>query len=236
MTGSQYEREVIGLVRDHYGRASVVVLCGSIARGEEMPSSDVDVIVVGPFAAPRRKVYQSKGRDVEIAVHTLETLELFIGSDVRSRRPLHLQMCAEGRLLVDREGHGALLQQRAQHLLREGPLPLGESERANMRSALLALLDDLRDAEDETVQLWVAIELLYRLADALLLVSGHWLGRGHWMARELSRLDPPTQVMLLAAAREVALPGTRPRLRLAAERLARDLGSGSLDAALPWPH
>lgn len=53
-----------------------VVLYGSLARGEDMPTSDVDLLVLltGPI---------SLGRDLRIVIHALYPLQLEVG------RPIH---------------------------------------------------------------------------------------------------------------------------------------------------
>jgi predicted nucleotidyltransferase len=83
-----------------------VCLFGSVARGDEGPDSDLDLLVVGddpeltPSSIRRRLHLQESSPRVSIVYHTPETLDRYLKTG--SRFLLHLQL--EGEVLFDSSG------------------------------------------------------------------------------------------------------------------------------------
>lgn len=98
--------EVAETLVDRFPQVSGVCLYGSVARGEESPDSDLDLLVVGedPGLRPsvmRRAVGGHRGSNrISIIYHTRETLQSYLESGARFL--LHIQL--EGEVLFDASG------------------------------------------------------------------------------------------------------------------------------------
>lgn len=165
-------------------------LGGSVVRGMATEGSDLDItVLLGGPPAPFRDSRRYAAWPVELFVHSEPSLEAYIGREVAGRRPTLPRLVGESVVLVDQDGSGTRWQRHCGDLLRAGPSPLTDDDRASMRYAVTDLLDDLTHARDTAERLATAALLAEEAQRLLLLGEQHWVGRGKWLTRELADLD-----------------------------------------------
>ncbi|WP_340682136.1 nucleotidyltransferase domain-containing protein [Amycolatopsis coloradensis] len=199
------------VVEGRFPGARAAILGGSAITGWRTASSDLDIVVIldGP-PAPYRETTEHDGVPVELFCHTTESYERFAGQETANRRSPLLHMCAEGVVLLDRDGFGCRTRAEARARLRAGPPPLSAAELEEHRYLLTDLLDDL-DGADELI--FIADRLLTAVAELILLAGGRWRSHGKWLLRRLREADPETCRELLLGYRQVVCSGDRALMR-----------------------
>ncbi len=194
------------LVEGRFPECRAAFLAGSVIRGEATVTSDLDMVILTTTPeAPYRESLLWQGWPVELFVHSEESVRRFFAGDAERRRPSLPMMCAEGRILRDRDGLAGRIKAEAQALLEAGPPPLTPPEIERRRYAITDLIDDLAGSADHAETLFIAPALADEAADLLLAVNGRWAGQGKWTPRALRRFDPAQadrlQTALLAVYR-----------------------------------
>ena len=178
------------LVARWFPEAGAAWLGGSVVLGSATPGSDLDVTVLLPGPpAPYRDARRFRDWPVELFVHTETSLGHYVRRDVAGGRPTMVRLLGRSVVLLDNDGSGAQWQRTAQQLLAAGPHRLTGDDLATMRYAVTDLLDDVTHAHDAHERLVCAVLLADEAAHLLLHGSGHWWGRGKWVARELADFD-----------------------------------------------
>jgi hypothetical protein len=178
------------LLRSRFPNALGGVLAGSTARGEATASSDLDLVVLLPGPpAPMRRTERVDGQLVEFFVHTEDSFHAFVERERVQRRSPLLHMVAHGRIVGDRDGLAARMQEAARALWNAGPAVLTHAEIEDRRYRLTALLDDLADEDDPAARAALAAAVLLDIADLALAARGHWTGTGRWLIRRLREVD-----------------------------------------------
>ncbi|OAH10264.1 nucleotidyltransferase domain-containing protein [Streptomyces jeddahensis] len=196
------------IAEQRYPEALAAFVCGSVLTERRTAYSDLDLVVVldGGAPAPYRSSFVEAGWPVEMFVHTEETWCEFVERETANRRSPLLFMCAQGRLVLDRDGRGARLAEEAGERVAAGPPPVAPDELEHCRYVLTDVLDDLAGCADPVERLFIVTTLAQRTAELVLLVRGRWLGAGKWLARRLQAAEPGLAGRLEAAVRD-ALEG-----------------------------
>lgn len=163
-------------------------LAGSVVRGEETPTSDLDIVIItsGDKGAPYRESFRAFGWPIEAFIHTAESYRDFFASDAKRRRPSLPMMCAEGIILRDQDGQAIRIKEEARGLIDAGPEPLSAAETNNLRYAITDILDDLLGSQRHDESLFIAYDLAVTATELILSYHQQWLGRGKWVnAHEL---------------------------------------------------
>ncbi|MPY32843.1 nucleotidyltransferase domain-containing protein [Streptomyces adustus] len=213
------------LVRDRFPAARAAFLAGSVLTDRRTATSDLDIVVLLD-GTPCRENLVYRGWPVELFVQTEATWHGFADEETAKRSSPLLAMCADGMLLVDADGLGAALQDEARERLAAGPPPLSDRERDYERFILTDLLDDLRGCADPAERVYLVAHMLQRASELVLLVGGHWLGKGKWLSRRLAAADPGMQRALSEAAVQAIDGDTKGFAAVVAEVL--DLAGGPL--------
>ncbi|CAM5438459.1 nucleotidyltransferase domain-containing protein [Streptomyces aurantiogriseus] len=194
--------EIAGeLVRDRFPEARAAFLAGSVLTDRRTPTSDLDVVVLLTGApAPCRESLVYRGWPVELFVQTEADWHVYAERETAARRSPLLAMCAEGVLLSDADGLGAVLQAEARQRLAAGPPPASAAELEDRRYGLTDALEDLRGCSDPLERVHLVAGLLLRASELALLAGGHWLGGGKWLSRRLAAADPELHGRLTAGA------------------------------------
>ena len=180
-------------VDELFPAATVAVVAGSAALGTRTPTSDVDLLLVGPAEMFREghdslaAAYAFEGEVFEVFAYTAASFDRWSAADVAGYRPVLAEMLLEG--LPVR--HGPLLDElraRWRPVVERGS-DSGPHELALLRYQVTDLLDDLRDACDPLERRVVAAELLERTASLMLLSNGRWLASGKQLPRRLRAWD-----------------------------------------------
>lgn len=178
------------------------LVAGSTARGDDTPSSDLDLIVLLPGRpAPMRRTEHLQGRLVEFFVHSEESFVSFIDRERQLRRSPLLHMCAHGLIISDHDQRLARLQDLARDRWSAGPAPLTDDELDDRRYRLTALLDDLADEANPVDRAALAAAVFTDVADLALVSRGRWSGTGRWLTRRLRETDAELSDNLAAGLR-----------------------------------
>jgi hypothetical protein len=205
------------------------LVAGSSARGDDTPSSDLDLIVLlSGRPAPMRRTELAQGRLVEFFVHTEESFVAFIDRERQLRRSPLLHMCAHGLIICDHDGRLARLQDLARDRWAAGPARLADDELEDRRYRLTALLDDLADETDPADRAALAAAVFTDVADLALVSRGHWSGTGRWLTRRLREIDPDLSENLVAGL-QAAVHGDASSLKNCGDAELERIG-GPLDS------
>jgi hypothetical protein len=205
------------------------LIAGSTARGDDTPSSDLDLIVLlSGRPAPMRSTERAQGRLVEFFVHTEESFVAFIDRERRLRRSPLLHMCAHGLIVRDDDGRLARLQDIAHDRSATGPSELTDDELEDRRYRLTALLDDLADETNPVDRAALAAAVFTDVADLALVSRGHWSGTGRWLTRRLREIDPDLSENLVTGL-QAAVQGDVSALKNCGDAELKRIG-GPLDS------
>ncbi|MEV6839970.1 nucleotidyltransferase domain-containing protein [Streptomyces sp. NPDC051133] len=195
------------VVDEQFPTARAAFLGGSAVTERRTPMSDLDVVVLLPGPpAPYRESLVRGLWPVELFVHTEESWRTFVEREIGKRRSPLLWMCAEGVLLLDRDGVGEKIATEARRLAAAGVPKVRVDELEDRRYAITDLLDDLAGCDDDGERLFIVTELARRAAELVLAVNGAWLGGGKWLARHVEAIEPGFSGKLSNAVRD-ALAG-----------------------------
>ncbi|MFG2650335.1 nucleotidyltransferase domain-containing protein [Streptomyces sp. NPDC048436] len=179
------------LVAARHPEAVAAFLGGSATTSRRTPYSDLDVVVLlAGERDPSRDNLRCGPWPVEMFVHTEVSWRWFVEKEIARRQSPLLSMCAEGVVLVNRDGTGARLRDEALQLLSAGPPRATRGELEDRRYALTDLLDDLAGCATAGERLFIVTEIARRLGEFVLLRTGAWLGGGKWLARRADEVWP----------------------------------------------
>lgn len=175
-----------------YPGAQIALIGGSTARGERTTTSDIDLLIIGDDlfadgATGSASTHRFEDEVFEVFAYTPEGFAQWAERDLRGHRPVIVRMLLDG-IPVRSDDRLDALRERWAAALGSGPRVSGE-ELALRRYVITDLLDDLRDATDPLEQTVIAALLYERVAELMLLASGHWIGAGKWLPRLLRELD-----------------------------------------------
>jgi len=179
------------LVSERFASALAAYLSGSALSPQRTSSSDLDIVVlIEDASAPFRETLRYDGWLCELFVHDAASFDDFTTREIAHRRSPLLQMCADGAILVSRDGTAERYQALAREKLNDGPPPLTTAEIDHLRYSLTTLLDDFNDAIDRAEFLYIATQLFVKASELDLSIKNQWTGTGKWMARRLAASDP----------------------------------------------
>jgi predicted nucleotidyltransferase len=213
-------------IQVHFPECLCAFVAGSMFRGEETPTSDLDIVVITTRDdAPFRASYREHGWPIEAFVHTVESYPRWFVND--GNRPSLAFMVDEGEIVRDTDGLAARVKADARTLLERGPEPLTPSQIEDLRYAVTDALDDFIGCNDVAEGVFVAAALASRSSELILLLNHQWIGSGKWVLRALRRSDPALAVQLSRALRGHARYGDK-RPLIAFARRALDDACGPL--------
>ncbi|MGL4609650.1 MAG: nucleotidyltransferase domain-containing protein [Trueperaceae bacterium] len=187
------------IATERYSDAQLVLLAGSVARGEGTPTSDLDLVVVTKNSeAPYRESFLAYHWPVEAFVHTTASLETYFHSDAQRRRPTLAHMCFEGLFVLGDAKLNEHIKEKAKVLLEAGPAKLSEAELAWQRYMLTDALDDFIGSRHYAEALFVVGPLITLLCDFIFDTRNHWRSTSKRNFRMLETLDPKLHGELLA--------------------------------------
>jgi hypothetical protein len=179
----------IKFVESYFPNCDVAYLAGSVVRGEETESSDLDIIVIDSSVGESyRQSLTEFDWPIEVFVHNMFTYKNFFKENIDRARPSLPQMCAEGIILRD-TGHASRIKNEALQLLKAGPTPWNSIEIERARYHLTDLLNDLEGSTNGIEDLFVVSKLADLTHEFVLRVNGHWIGEGKWIIRALKEYN-----------------------------------------------
>jgi predicted nucleotidyltransferase len=195
-------------VDTHFPESLCAFVAGSIFRGEETPTSDLDIVIITTRDdAPFRASYREHGWPIEAFVHTPDSYPRWFIID--GNRPSLAFMVDEGTVVRDTDGRAARVKAEAHAFLERGPVPLSEAELEDLRYSLTDALDDFIGCDDVAEGMLIAVALAKTSADLILLSNRQWIGAGKWVPRALRRFDPGLSSQLHRALRDYGRYGDK---------------------------
>jgi predicted nucleotidyltransferase len=177
-------RRILEAVLEELGRDSEVIavmLAGSVARGDALPKSDLDLHLI--LQAGKKRAFRSETRDgvpVEFHAHNLESALHRL-----ERRPSWAYAYSDGITLFDPYGHIATLKARAAEILKAYRTPDEErqailywltSSARKLRAAMTAN-DPLREGMLASTTAWKILEGIFAANHQPTPASGEMLAR-----------------------------------------------------------
>ena len=212
---------------DRFQTAAVAFLAGSVIRGEQTATSDLDIVVVfDRLPNAYRTSLTWEGWPVELFVHDSETLRYFCEDDCwQAGVPSLPAMISEGIVLPRTNDLSKVLKAYANSLIAAGPKPWTEREVNDSRYAITDLVDDMR-APRSLEELHACAARLYPLvADHYLRSRQLWSARGKSIPRRLDAVAPGMGAVFGEAFRQTFTNGATDRVfALCEEVLAPDGG------------
>lgn len=176
-------------VETYFPNCDVAYLAGSVVRGEETESSDLDIIIIDSSVGDSyRQSLTEFGWPIEVFVHNMFTYKNYFKENIDRARPSLPQMCAEGIILHD-SGHASRIKNEALQLLKAGPTPWKTIEIEKARYHLTDLLNDLEGSTNALEDLFIVSKLADLTHEFVLRVNGHWIGEGKWIIRALKEYN-----------------------------------------------
>jgi hypothetical protein len=177
-------------VLENFPTCQAALLGGSIVRGEETPTSDLDIVVLDEqLPTEYRESFIGHGWPIEVFVHNQVTIRRYFQSDCNRARPSLPRMVSEGIPLVN---HPILpiLKKEANTILRDGP-PRWAAETITLKRYFLSdALEDFIGSTDRGESIFIANSIGESLHEFVLRVNGRWIGSSKWIVRALKEYDP----------------------------------------------
>lgn len=177
-------------IQDHFPFCQAALLGGSVVRGEETSTSDLDIVVLlEDLTSEYRESLIAHGWPIEVFVHNSETIRHYFEMDRKRARPSLPRMVSEGIPILD---HPIIpvLKEEANKLLRDGP-PIWAPETVNMKRYFLSdAIDDFIGSPHRGESLFIANSIAESLHEFVLRTNGHWIGKSKWIIRALNEFDP----------------------------------------------
>ena len=215
----------VRLVAELFPHARAAWLGGSVARGVDTPTSDLDIVVLTADDPVHRRSLLYSGWPVELFVHTDASMHKYFASDIARRQPSLPRMVGEALLLRDQDGAGHRWGQTARQVLSDGPAPLTQAELDDARYTITDLIDDLAGNPPPTETAAIAALLWQHVLTLSLTGSGQWSGTGKGLVRAL----PADRAERGLAALRSAIGGSPSLLVQLADEILADHGGRHWD-------
>lgn len=173
----------------HFPEALAVLLSGSWARGEAHDGSDLDIIVIDESVERvlfEGAVYENWIIDVCV-LNPIHAKTFFEDSAGYRSAPIAHQM-SDSILIVGDASLAEQIRVMAIDALAQGPDPISESDRLEMRFYLTLLREDLAHASAETLPALAAYSHV-QLSKAVLDLARHWRAERKALRRALVEVD-----------------------------------------------
>lgn len=169
-------------------KCDIAILSGSVTRGEQTETSDLDIIIIEQEQSAYRQSVIKFDWKIEVFVYDTKSYQSFFVSDINRARPSLLRMIAEGILL---KNHPELerIREEANNLLQNGPAKWDDKAFEMSHYFLSDVLDDFIDSNNKYELICIAGNLLERLHEFILRTNNQWIGSSKWIYRELKRFD-----------------------------------------------
>ena len=177
-------------IHEQFPACQGALLGGSVVRGEETSTSDLDIVVIDEHLQTEyRESLISNGWPIEVFVHNLKTLRHYFQSDYKRARPSLQKMVSEGIPLID---HPIIdtIKLEANNMLRDGP-PEWSAETIRMKRYFLTdALEDFIGSTNRGESIFIANSIGESLHEYVLRTNHHWIGSSKWIIRALNEYDP----------------------------------------------
>lgn len=165
------------------------VLAGSVVRGEETNTSDLDIVIfVKELESSYRESLIDFGWPIEIFVHNFTSYKHFFELDYQSAKPSMQKMILEGMILKNERIIDAIKKE-AKEILDLGPEKWTEEEIRTKRYFITDVLDDFIGCNNRAEALFIANALAELIHEFVLRTNCRWIGSSKWIIRALKQYD-----------------------------------------------
>lgn len=176
-------------INQHFPHCQGAVLAGSVVRGEETGTSDLDIVIFEKnIMASYRESLIEFGWPIEVFVHNLTSYKHFFEMDYKDAKPSMQRMISEGIILKD-EGIIDSIKKEAKEILKQGPEEWTEEEVTLKRYFITDALEDFIGSNNRAEEIFIASSLADLVQEFILRTNGHWIGSSKWIIRALKHYD-----------------------------------------------
>ncbi|MBM7705034.1 nucleotidyltransferase domain-containing protein [Metabacillus iocasae] len=177
-------------VQTNFPTCQGALLAGSVTRGEETSTSDLDIVIFDSHvpSSYRQSLIECEW-PIEVFVHNLHSYQHFFQEDYKRARPCMQRMVAEGLVLKD-EGVLAAIKKEAVEMLEKGPERWSPQTIIMKRYFLTDALDDFIGSEKREEDICIANTLAELIHEFVLRTNGQWIGASKWIIRSLRQFNP----------------------------------------------
>jgi len=173
----------------HFPYCQGALLAGSVVRGEETDTSDLDIVVFDErINSSYRESLIDFGWVIEIFVHNLTSYKQFFEMDYKNAKPSMQRMVLEGIILKD-EGIIDSIKEEAKEILDKGPEKWTEEIITTKRYFITDVLDDFIGCNNRAEAIFIANTLAELIQEFELRTNGRWIGSSKWIIRSLKQYD-----------------------------------------------
>ncbi|MEM9482808.1 MAG: nucleotidyltransferase domain-containing protein [Cyanobacteria bacterium P01_F01_bin.116] len=182
----------INLQKQHYPNADVIFLAGSVIRGEETATSDLDIVVIfKQLPAAYRESFRFESWPIETFVHDPATLRyFFVEADRPTGVPSLAAMVSEGIEIPQPSELSRELKQLANDVLAAGPPVWDKDAIDRSRYAITELIDDIRSPRSRAELLASGTQLYDAVVEHYLRSRNLWSAKGKSIPRRLRKVAP----------------------------------------------
>lgn len=193
MTRTDYLKTAEALLAEKFSDAKCAFVAGSVTRGEQTATSDIDIVIVyDPDILP--KAYRAslfyQDWPIELFVQNANSLSYFWQKDIEGGEPVLINMVAEGIALPKNDAYALSLRQKACEIMAAGPIALSANAIEWRRYMITDMLDDLEDYKNTAELYGILSELYQMLGDFYLRANQKWSGQSKAMIRALKKYFP----------------------------------------------
>lgn len=191
MARSDPRQVATGVLQERYGAADSLLLAGSVVRGEETATSDLDLVVLYPqIEQSYRESFHQDGWPIEAFVHDEHTIEyFFIEKDLASDIGSMMWIVHHGLSIVGPTALNGRIKSRAKQLLDAGP-PIWAGDQIDYsRYTITGLLDDLAEPRNKDEYRATLAALYHLVGNHYLRANQHWGATSKTIPRRLRIAD-----------------------------------------------
>ncbi|WP_404336530.1 nucleotidyltransferase domain-containing protein [Planococcus rifietoensis] len=186
-------------VETNFRHCRGALLAGSVVRGQETATSDLDIVVFDEtLMSSYRESMIFYGWPIEVFVYNLSSYKDFFEKDRKAAKPSMPRMVSEGIILKD-SGIMEGIQQEAKALLEAGPEAWSADTIRTKRYFITDVLDDLRGSDDRKERLFCVNTLSDLVSEFILRTEQKWIGSSKWVIRSLEAHDHELAVRFVEA-------------------------------------
>ncbi|MBS4174805.1 nucleotidyltransferase domain-containing protein [Bacillus sp. FJAT-49736] len=176
-------------IDQHFPNCQGALLAGSVVRGEETDTSDLDIIVLdNSISSSYRESLIKYGWPIEVFVHSISSYKQFFEMDYRRAKPSMQRMIAEGIILKD-DGVISPIKEEAKLVLDKGPEEWSEETIRVKQYFITDVLDDFIGCHDRAEGIFIANTLSNLIHEFVLRTNRMWIGTSKWIVRALKHYD-----------------------------------------------
>ncbi len=175
----------------HYPGYKCAFVAGSMLRGQETATSDIDIVVIydDEFEDVHRNSVIEDGWPVEFFVHNIKANDYFMEQDRKRGMYIMMDMVANGLPLPELNEIARERQFKASEMIRSGPPALSDAEIEDRRYLITDGIDDLDEGRPALERFGTLSNLYHQIGDLYLRGKGLWSGNGKSLGRLLRRAD-----------------------------------------------